>query len=293
VGGALRRTLNRLEKIVATESAGNPPRPTPDQRRPGVVWPAQSLNCPYSFALLGRFEARSAAGDWPQMESRRLQQIVAYLLLFADRPHHRDVLSATLWTESDPKRSRKNLRQSIWQLQKLPGRAGRSTPLLLTEKDWVQVNPAAVWLDAAQLVRAYDRIRTVAPEQISEAEARGLMNAADLYRGNLLDGWDEDWCVHERERLRAVYISLLEKLVGWCEASNRLDAGLAYGHTLLQHDRAHERAHWRVMRLHQLSGNRTGALRQFEKCRTALDEELGVEPGHLTRSLYEEICSSG
>jgi DNA-binding SARP family transcriptional activator len=47
------------------------------------------------------------------------------------------------------------------------------------------------------------------------------------------------------------------------------------------------------MRLHQLAGNRTGALRQFERCRTALDEELGVGPGRLTRSLYEEICRSG
>ena len=49
----------------------------------------------------------------------------------------------------------------------------------------------------------------------------------------------------------------------------------------------------RVMRLHHNSGNRTGALRQFEKCRTALDEELGVGPGLLTRKLYEEICASG
>ncbi|HEU4866580.1 MAG TPA: bacterial transcriptional activator domain-containing protein [Actinomycetota bacterium] len=282
-----------MEKIVATESAGNPPRPTPDERRSGVAWPAQSLNCSYSFALLGRFAARSAAGDWPQMEGRRLQQIVAYLLLFGDRPHHRDVLSATLWTESDPKQSRKNLRQSIWQLQKLPEKAGRSTPLLLTEKDWIQIDPAVVWLDVAQLERSYDRVRTVAPEQIGESEAQVLMNAADLYQGDLLAGWDEDWCVRERERLRALYVSLLEKLVGWCEATNRLEAGLAYGHILLEHDRAHERAHRRVMRLHHLSGNRTGALRQFEKCRTALDEELGVEPGRLTRSLYEEICSSG
>lgn len=227
------------------------------------------------------------------MESRRLQQVAAYLLLFGDRPHHRDVLSATLWTDSEPKQSRKNLRQSIWQLQRLPGKSGRSSSLLLTEKDWIQINPAVVWLDVAELEKAFRRVRTVAPEHISEPEALGLMKAADLYRGNLLDGWEEDWCVRERERLRALYISMLEKLVGYCEATNRLEAGLAYCHTLLRHDRAHERTHWRVMRLHQLSGNRTGALRQFEKCRTALDEELGVGPGRLTRSLYEEICSSG
>ena len=282
-----------MEKIVAVNRAGTAPRPGAEDRA-GLVWLARSLQSPYSFTLSGHLEARSAAGAWPQMESRRLQQIVAYLLIFRDRPHHRDVLSATLWTESEPKQSRKNLRQSLWQLQKLPvDAAGGLPPLLLTEKDWIRINPSVVWLDIAELEKAYERVRTMAPEQIGEEEARSLMEAVDLYRGDLLDGWGEDWCVRERERLKAVYLCLLEKLVGFCEASNRFEAGLAYGATLLKHDRAHERTHWRVMRLHQRSGNRTGALRQFEKCRTALDEELGVGPGRLTRSLYEEIRSSG
>lgn len=259
-----------------------------------MLRPAWSTKHPYSFTLLGRFEARSTAGPWPQMESRRLQRIVAYLLLFRDRPHHRDALSATLWTGSQPKQSRKNLRQNVWQLQKLPVKSGGdSSPLLLTEKDWIQIDPNCFWLDIAELETAYERVRTVAPEQINEGEAWSLMKAADLYRGHLLDGWEEDWCVRERERFKALYVSLLEKLVGYCEASNHIEAGLAYGATLLKHDPAHERAHWRVMRLHQRSGNRTGALRQFERCRTALDRELGVGPGRLTRSLYEEICSSG
>ena len=259
-----------------------------------MFWPAPALDRSYSFTLFGRFQSRSSAGDWPQLESRRLQQILSYLLLFRERPHHRDVLSSTLWTSSSAKQSRKNLRQSLWQLQRIDERpAGDRATLLLVEKDWVQVNPSLVWLDVAELEDAYAKVRMVPPELVSDAEAWRLMHAATLYRGDLLDGWDEDWCVRERERLKSVYLALLEKLLGYCEVSNRLEDGLAYGDTLLKLDRAHERAHWRVMRLHHLAGNRTGALRQFEKCRTALDEELGVAPGRLTRSLYEEISTSG
>jgi DNA-binding SARP family transcriptional activator len=139
----------------------------------------------------------------------------------------------------------------------------------------------------------FSKVRTTPPERVRDAEARLIVGAVELYRSDLLAGWEEEWCVRERERLKAVYLTLLEKLVGWCETSNRIEAGLAYGDMLLKHDRAHERAHWRLMRLHQLAGNRSGALRQFEKCRTALDEELGVGPGRLTRSLYEEISTSG
>ncbi len=199
-----------------------------------------------------------------------------------------------MWTDSSAKQSRKNLRQSLWHLQKIQQRPpGDTGGLLLTDKDWVQLNPSVVWLDVAELEGAYAPVRAVPAEEIGHRAAEDAMKAAGLYRGDLLDGWDEDWCVRERERTKIVYLALLEKLVGYCETHNRLDDGLRYGTTLLRHDRAHERAHMRVMRLHHKSGNRTGALRQFEKCRTALDEELGVGPGLLTRKLYEEICASG
>jgi DNA-binding SARP family transcriptional activator len=260
----------------------------------GFSWPRPALACPYAFALLGRFHAHSAAGPWPQLASRRLQQIVAYLLLFRERPHHRDVLSSTLWAGSSTKHSRKNLRQSLWHVQRTQGEDNvPPTSLLLIDRDWVQVDLSVVWLDVAQLESAFDRIRLKAPEDMTEADAAAASGAVGLYRGDLLEGWDEAWCVQERDRMKGIYLSLLERLVGYCEATYRLDDGLAYGDLLLRHDRAHERGHWRVMRLHHLAGNRTGALRQFEMCRTALDEELGVGPGHLTRSLYEEICTSG
>jgi DNA-binding SARP family transcriptional activator len=43
------------------------------------------------------------------------------------------------------------------------------------------------------------------------------------------------------------------------------------------------------MNLLYLSGDRTAALRQFERCSAALREELGVEPDKLTSALYQKI----
>jgi hypothetical protein len=45
------------------------------------------------------------------------------------------------------------------------------------------------------------------------------------------------------------------------------------------------------MHLQYKAGDRTGALRQFERCIAALDEELGVKPERRTQSLYEQIRS--
>ncbi|HEX2052496.1 MAG TPA: bacterial transcriptional activator domain-containing protein [Actinomycetota bacterium] len=254
----------------------------------------QALKAPYAFRLLGRFRARAESGSWPQIEGRRLQQLVSYLLLFNDRAHRREALSSVLWPDSSPAQARKNLRQSLWLLQRLPARGNEYFPeLLVHDREWVSVNPATVWVDVAEVENAFRRVRDVRPELLSAEDAGEIMAAVDVYKGDLLEGWTERWCVDARDRLRGMYATLLEKLVGYCEASHRLDTGLAYADLLLRQDRASERAHWRLMRLYHLAGDRTAALRQFERCRSALQAELGVEPGRLTRQLYEEIRRSG
>ena len=45
------------------------------------------------------------------------------------------------------------------------------------------------------------------------------------------------------------------------------------------------------MRLHYLSGDRTGALRQYEHCVVALDKELNIKPSARTLALQECILS--
>ena len=84
-------------------------------------------------------------------------------------------------------------------------------------------------------------------------------------------------------------LMLLDKLVQYCEIHQKYDAGLAYGWQILRHDHAYERAHRQLMRLYALSGDRTQALHQYQRCVNALQVELGVEPSARTRQLYDQI----
>ena len=45
------------------------------------------------------------------------------------------------------------------------------------------------------------------------------------------------------------------------------------------------------MRLHHLAGNRSAALRQYERCVAFLRQELDVDPSAQTVALYEQIRS--
>ena len=116
-----------------------------------------------------------------------------------------------------------------------------------------------------------------------------LQGAVALHHGNLLGGLHYDWCISERERLRHMYLAMLDKLMDYCEAHHDYEAGIVYGDRILCHDRARERTHRRLMRLHYLNRDRTAALRQYTQCTAALHEEMGVRPSRQTVALCERI----
>ena len=160
------------------------------------------------------------------------------------------------------------------------------------ETDWISINPEAeISLDLAVFEKTFARARDVAGQVIDHALAEDLKTAVQLYQGDLLEGWYHDWCLCERERLQTNYLMMLDKLMSYCEANEKYETGLTYGLRVLRYDRARESTHRRLMRLHYLAGDRTAALRQYDHCVTALNEELGVKPSRLTVALYDKIRS--
>lgn len=242
--------------------------------------------------LFGKFSVTSDEKRVVGLESCKVQELLSYLLLHPQRPHFRETLAGMLWGESTTAQSKKYLRQTLWSLQHALGSAAGTcgAGLLVADAEWVQVNPEADFrLDVSAFERlvALTRPRETAP--LDDEGARALCAAAELYEGDLLEGWYQDWCLNKREQLQNLLLSLLDRLMTYCEGSRRYEDGLAYGARILGIDRARERTHRRMMLLRYLAGDRTGALRQFERCAAALNEELDVRPSHLTSALCEQI----
>ncbi|TKJ30799.1 MAG: hypothetical protein CEE40_03825 [Chloroflexi bacterium B3_Chlor] len=244
--------------------------------------------------LFGRFTVRCGDQVVSGLRPRKVQELFAYLLLHRDRPQHREILADLLWKDSPSARSRKCLRQALWRLQAaLRGNRGSDGGcVLLVEPDWVQISPGAdLWLDVSEFEEALGLVHGVPGHQLGASQVQTLDDAVHLYQGDLLEGWYQDWCVYERERLQQMYLAMLDKLTEYCEAQQQYETGLVYGTRILRHEPARERTHRRLMRLHCLSGDRTAALRQYERCVVALEEELGVRPAGRTTVLYEQIRS--
>jgi DNA-binding SARP family transcriptional activator len=242
--------------------------------------------------LLGKFCVRCNGQALPGLETRKAGELFSYLLLYQDRPHSREALADLLWGGNSTAQSKKYLRQVLWQLQStLSSRldlAGNCP--LLVEPDWVQINPqAGVWVDAATFEQAFTLTQGMPGEELVPSQVQALERAIDLYQGDLLEGWYQDWCLYERERLQNMYLAMLDKLMAYCQAHGHYEMGMTYGTRILRYDRAREHTHRQLMRLHYLAGKRTAALRQYEQCVAALDKELGVKPSKRTTSLHKQI----
>src|SRR4029453_9228778 len=104
------------------------------------------------------------------------------------------------------------------------------THVLIVEPDWVRLNPEAdLWLDVAVFERAFALVQGVPGQELDAQRARPLQDAVQLYEGDLLEGWYQDWCLYERERLQNTYLAMLDKLTGYCAAHHEGEPGVVSG----------------------------------------------------------------
>jgi DNA-binding SARP family transcriptional activator len=242
--------------------------------------------------LFGKLCVRCGQQTLVGLDAHRVRKLFCYLLLHRDRPHPREALASLLWDGDRTDQPNRCLRKTLWQLRATLDShiEPLSDHVLLVEPDWVQLNPEAdLWLDVAVFEQAFERVQGVLGRELDPQDVQILQSAVDLYRGGLQESWYQDWYLYERERFQHIYLIMLDKLMGFCEADGNYETGLVYGTLILRCERARERTHRRLMRLHCLTGDRTAALRQYERCVRALDEELGVKPAERTAMLYQQI----
>lgn len=243
------------------------------------------------FWLFGGFRAASRAGELSRPGSHKAQELLALLLLSREDAMARDVAAEHLWPATDPATSRKAMRQALWHAHQTFDTSDHvDERLVVSDDEHLRINgQRRIWVDVDAYRRAVTRSEGVAANRLDDADLASLADAADLYRRPLLDGWYEDWCLIERERLADLHLTVLDKLSVAHELRGEHELAAKWARELLVHEPAHERTHRRLMRLYYLTDERSRALRQYARCRAVLEDELGVKPAARTESLAETI----
>jgi DNA-binding SARP family transcriptional activator len=244
--------------------------------------------------LFGQISVQQGGQPLSGLSAKALE-LLCYLLLHRERGYTRETLAGLLWPEATDSLAKKYLRQAIWQLHATVARRTRQAPadsetLLMLRPGWVRVNPqASWWLDVAAFEQAYAICRDTPGGELADPQAQALETAIALYHGDLIEAWYQDWCSYERDRLQLTYLTMLEQLMGHCETRQRYARGVAYGQRILRYDPARECTYRQLMRLYYRAGDRTTALRQYDRCAAAMAKYFSLQPSRETVALYHQV----
>lgn len=234
--------------------------------------------------LLGTFLVTNHNQPVVGLTRSQLKTLLAYLVLRRSTPPMRDELIWLLWHEKADSQSRSNLRNLLHYLkQVLPAVEDQ----LASSGDPVAWKSAAlVCFDVADFEAA---LQQAAQCTDSTQQQAALRQAVELYTGDLWPECREEWIIPERERLRNLYIGVLEQLCDLLEGQRDYAGALQIAQRLLQYTPLREESYRRVMQLYACLADRAGVERTFQECETQLATKLNVAPSAPTRELYERL----
>jgi predicted ATPase/DNA-binding SARP family transcriptional activator/Tfp pilus assembly protein PilF len=257
--------------------------------------------------LLGGFQARLGGATVTAFRSDKARAMLAYLAVENDhagqigRDHRREGLAALFWPESDESSARANLRMALSNLRQLLAPAAtEELALLESDRRAVRLHPGHphFWLDVA----CFDtwlgqRTAHNHPDAgYCPACVPWLEQALALYQGDFLAGLTlpdssgfEEWRVMQQETRHQQALAGLQALSRHCLETGAYEQAQRYARRQLALEIWQEAAHRQLMQALARAGRRQAALAQYEACRQALTEELGVEPTAETVALYEAI----
>lgn len=219
--------------------------------------------------------------------TRKTLALLVYLTVEGGS-HPREKLTALLWPESDAARGRGSLRTALAFLR----RAFEAAPTTANQSHLL-IEPDTLAFDFNSDFEL-DLHRVTAA--LNAQAGRSLQAAADLYRGDFLEGFSlpdvpvfDDWVTFQREHWHQQMSTVFDRLSEQQSAGRDFAGGITTAVRWLAHDPLNEAAHRRLMQLHFLASNKAAALQAYRACRTILAEELGTEPSPETEALHERI----
>jgi CheY-like chemotaxis protein len=235
-----------------------------------------------SIRLLGEFSAVDLRGNALSIGNRRTQALVVILALRIERKTTFAELAELLFEDPRAVGQVQGVLQDLHQaLRYLP------QDILTLDGDSVRFNRETVEVDSQRF-----------NELISSPSINTIRKAAEIYRGNLLEGFAigvrafDEWLAQKRlsfwRGALAIFGTLLTTQIraGWWEEA------VDTAGRLLALDPSQEVVHRTLIRLQLEQGRPDAALRRYEECADVLRREYGRDPSLETERLHKEIMSA-
>jgi DNA-binding SARP family transcriptional activator len=246
------------------------------------------------FRVLGPLEVEAADGP-VVLGGPKERLLLALLLARPDQVVSVEMLVRGLWGEQPPPTAAKTLQSHVKRLRRAlePGRArGAAGQVLITRAPGYLLRVAPGALDAARFEELTAKAGRALADGAAGAAGSMLREALGLWRGQAFEEFlDSDVVVAEADRLAELRLVALE---------DRLEADLRLGRHrelvaelegLVRDQPLRERLWAQLLLALYRSGRQADALLAYQRARSVLVEELGIDPGAELRRLHAAILA--
>lgn len=229
---------------------------------------------PGHLRLLGRFELHYGSQHLHPAPSE--QRLIA-LLGLKDEPLGRPCIAGTLWPRAQRDKAAGRLRSAVHRLRKLEPElldTGGSGRLGLSDSVAVDTRVLASW----------------ARNVISDVTTDEHLMPSGVDRGDgLLPGWNEDWVILERERLRQLRSQALEAVTVHLTDTARHAEAVKAGRAAVDAGPLRESARRALICAYASARRLDAAAHEYGEYGRLLERELGLTPSPQLQELMTSL----
>ena len=280
-----------------------PKMPLPESTMGIVAPPALSLlestmgegakSFDFHVRFLGDFELRSSGKSWKKLPGKKQQSLLAYLIYHHGKTIHRETLMNEFWGENSPSSARNSLNVAVHSLRKYFERHFPQQEVILYKNECYSIDPGLdITTDVHQFLDYWQKGKLIEASQGLESALGAYNKAKGLFRGDFLEKIKfDEWVDRERDNLKEIYLSILERLSVYFFQQASYTVCLNLCKQILEADACQENIHRQAMIAYYRLGHRDKAIKQYQKCELAMEEGLKLKPSKQTFELFIKISN--
>lgn len=242
--------------------------------------------------ILGALEM-TVHGETVAVPARVERAILASLAIRVGRPIPADLLAEDVWGGHPPPTWRKGVHVGVSRLRRrLESVHTDAAAVVVTATNGYALDLDPAHLDAVRLERAAESGRRLLTEGRADEAHAALSDGLALWRGQPLQEIAESPSARgEIARLHEVRASLIDRYHEATLEQGDVDTVIGRLEASLVEDPLRERRWTLLMLALYRAGRQNDALRAFQRARTVLADELGLEPGPELRQMEAAILA--
>lgn len=242
------------------------------------------------YEILGPLRVRDDNGDCSSISARKIETVLAVLLIRSDQVVAPDQLMTEIWADCPPRRASAGLHVYISQVRKFLARPEQDKNPVVTQPPGYLLRKGSDEIDFHEFLKLMNQGRSHMKERHFDEASDCLERAlslwygpvlGDLRNGPIIDGF-VTWMMESRmeclEMLGEAHLQL---------GRHRELVGRLY--PLTAENPLRESFYRQLMLALYRSERQADALKVYQSARAVLNDELGLEPCRALRDLHQAI----